>query len=690
MATIERKRVTLHPLKEDGTVDPKICLYPKTFIDGIVDRNGEIVDITTQEELDAVEAGLEAQINTKQDILVSSESIKTINSESILDEGNLELVTRDTDQTITGQKTFTKIKELTISDRADKNIEWHIYDSASNYDGELLLDYQKHSPIFNYKNLIRISPNKIDINNNLYVSNNLYINNKQVPVIDDIVANYVNLNTTQTIAGQKTFTQPINASKVIFDGIGSSYIENTENPSNRLAITHILGPVAINGGIEVLNRAGGYLESHLITFKDQYTSSSLIGAINCNYVFPTANKVNNNTYTIATTEDVEKGNYYRIQLSDLYTPDEIIYYISSEAALKAIKEERRSLYISKELLQYFLPDIYEELENDCDWILTPTSVWHDSNPAHSGYIARYDTNLAIRGLATSDVMFTLSCVSWDDSCIEGKLKIEYRPYAFTSIENFNGTIVNDTGPGCINRFWACDNDPDLLIEGPQAEVYNNGYMDWLDLDTRYLKLADTQTITGAKTITNTLTFKKASTPGNAGGRLIIESPSSTVNTEYDISSIIRHTGEADITLNLPTKATGSYTIATTDDFLATTTSGQEKVTLNGTNLTVVTRDTPQTVTGLKTFAGLNLKTINGSDSVSFRSEDEGGLAITLNNGGNVRIGFADGTGQDAPVVAGTFIATLGLRIGNTTLNEQQLEKLLALLDTLEAEEIVEE
>ena len=48
MATVERKRVTLHPLKEDGTVDPKICLYPKTFIDGIVDRDGNLVDVAMQ------------------------------------------------------------------------------------------------------------------------------------------------------------------------------------------------------------------------------------------------------------------------------------------------------------------------------------------------------------------------------------------------------------------------------------------------------------------------------------------------------------------------------------------------------------------------------------------------------------------------------------------------------------------
>ena len=48
---IVRKRVTLHPLKEDGTIDTNINLYPKTFIDGIVDKDGEQVEV--QEKLKA-------------------------------------------------------------------------------------------------------------------------------------------------------------------------------------------------------------------------------------------------------------------------------------------------------------------------------------------------------------------------------------------------------------------------------------------------------------------------------------------------------------------------------------------------------------------------------------------------------------------------------------------------------------
>lgn len=48
----ERKRVTLHPILSDGSVDLDTNLYPKTFLDGIVDREGNEVTVATAEELD--------------------------------------------------------------------------------------------------------------------------------------------------------------------------------------------------------------------------------------------------------------------------------------------------------------------------------------------------------------------------------------------------------------------------------------------------------------------------------------------------------------------------------------------------------------------------------------------------------------------------------------------------------------
>lgn len=67
----EIKRVTLHPLKPDGSVDTNVNLYPKTLIDGIVDRDGEQVEV--------------------QEKLVSGENIKSINGKSIVGEGNMEI-----------------------------------------------------------------------------------------------------------------------------------------------------------------------------------------------------------------------------------------------------------------------------------------------------------------------------------------------------------------------------------------------------------------------------------------------------------------------------------------------------------------------------------------------------------------------------------------------------------------------
>lgn len=48
---MERKRITLHPVLDDGTVDTNVNLYPKTFLDGIVDREGNEVEVALKEEL---------------------------------------------------------------------------------------------------------------------------------------------------------------------------------------------------------------------------------------------------------------------------------------------------------------------------------------------------------------------------------------------------------------------------------------------------------------------------------------------------------------------------------------------------------------------------------------------------------------------------------------------------------------
>ena len=67
----QKKRITLHPLLPDGTPDETVNLYPKTLITGIVDENQEEVAIQEQ--------------------LVSGETIKTINGESLLGSGNIDV-----------------------------------------------------------------------------------------------------------------------------------------------------------------------------------------------------------------------------------------------------------------------------------------------------------------------------------------------------------------------------------------------------------------------------------------------------------------------------------------------------------------------------------------------------------------------------------------------------------------------
>ena len=50
----ENKRITLHPIKEDGTLDLDVNLYPKTLKTGIVDEEGTEVAIVDQTEVTAL------------------------------------------------------------------------------------------------------------------------------------------------------------------------------------------------------------------------------------------------------------------------------------------------------------------------------------------------------------------------------------------------------------------------------------------------------------------------------------------------------------------------------------------------------------------------------------------------------------------------------------------------------------
>ena len=66
MADVIRKRVTLHPLKKNGQMDLNVNLYPKCFVDGVVDRNGNPVNVVVSNEpgvsIEQVVTQLEAEI----------------------------------------------------------------------------------------------------------------------------------------------------------------------------------------------------------------------------------------------------------------------------------------------------------------------------------------------------------------------------------------------------------------------------------------------------------------------------------------------------------------------------------------------------------------------------------------------------------------------------------------------------
>lgn len=99
---IKRKRVTLHPLKKDGTLDLYTNLYPKCLNTGIVDENGNEVSVltsegsetfdqaiarlqaeidekggVTEEELQEAIANVETDISGKQDVIADLDDIRT-------------------------------------------------------------------------------------------------------------------------------------------------------------------------------------------------------------------------------------------------------------------------------------------------------------------------------------------------------------------------------------------------------------------------------------------------------------------------------------------------------------------------------------------------------------------------------------------------------------------------------------
>lgn len=72
----EIKRVTLHPMLGDGTLDTNVSLYPKALVDGIVDRDGNPVEVALKDSIPTIPTGLTDFVGKLQDnIMVDEDTV---------------------------------------------------------------------------------------------------------------------------------------------------------------------------------------------------------------------------------------------------------------------------------------------------------------------------------------------------------------------------------------------------------------------------------------------------------------------------------------------------------------------------------------------------------------------------------------------------------------------------------------
>ena len=61
------RKITLHPILEDGTIDLSVNLYPKTFLNGIVGENGQEVEVALKSDIPEIPTNY-VTTDTYQDI----------------------------------------------------------------------------------------------------------------------------------------------------------------------------------------------------------------------------------------------------------------------------------------------------------------------------------------------------------------------------------------------------------------------------------------------------------------------------------------------------------------------------------------------------------------------------------------------------------------------------------------------
>lgn len=285
-----------------------------------------------------------------------------------------------------------------------------------------------------------------------------------------------------------------------------------------------------------------------------------------------------------------------------------------------------------------------------DWLISTGSAWKkiDNTDAVTGVKGSAESNYRIGQVSISAANVGAVALSGDD-VKEGNLTIKGADLSI----NPNGT---NKGYLYVNKIQAFTDEVDLLCYSPSEDVIDLGW-DVTDLNVWGDNINIEANSQGDITITSennlvlssdtstsgTMTLNGVEVPINSSGdtfateEWVMEqgyvTSSGVTNVSYDSSThIISQTG-----------GTGNDTVVDLDNFASvTTTTGLEAVSIGGSSLNVVTRDTAQTITANKTFTNSILSigsggTFNVDSGASFMvGSNELHLGIiTFANGGKI-------------------------------------------------------
>ena len=312
MATVERKRITLHPVKEDGTVDTKVCLYPKTFIDGLIDRDGNEVEAAMQSSVDLVYTELndeivraqakENELDAKIDSAISdnlqAEISRATKAESEIIESTTAMVdneaTRATNVELSLQNKILNEKERAeLAERAltaELNSEKErAIDRENTIETSLLNKLQKETA--------RATNTETKLQTGIEQEKNRAENIETTlsEQILNIKNNYVTTDTNQIIEGEKVFADHLHTSDITLSNM--STISGTAIQKTSPITIHTF---KLQGNSLLFNRSKGNVSSETVYSKDniQYTPSFIDEKVTYTLNIPSKNG------TIAVFEDI--------------------------------------------------------------------------------------------------------------------------------------------------------------------------------------------------------------------------------------------------------------------------------------------------------------------------------------------------------------------------------------------------